>query len=544
VRDALSTRPTTLAGYLEIVRRRIWIILVLLVLAAGSAYFIGRSQSPLYKATAQILVNRASVVTAISGVQDPTLGDPTRFLATEADIARSPTLLDRVVASAHVPGMTTGSQLLAQSDVTPESNADLLDISVSWPTPGGATTLTNTYADEFTRYKTELDTQKVNAALATIRARIASLEARGKAGSQSLVTLEQYQSQLETIGTLLAGNTTVLRPAPGAGKLRPRPNRAAILGALLGAALGLGLAFLLEALDRRVRSESEIEDMLGMPLLGRLPEPARHLRDAKALVTLREPASVQAESFRKLRTTVELLNLERGATTMMVTSAVPGEGKSTTVANLAVSFARSGRQVALVDLDLRRPILHSFFPTGSDRGVLDIAAGRESLDSVMRPVILPDHVSFAGQRSNGGMPKSRGNGHDHGENNVLKFLPAGSPHGGSERVDLFEKQWVTDLLDDLAAQSDVVLIDAPPLLTVDDAMALTTKVDAIIVVLHTGIPRPLLNELARQLETSRAPALGFVLTGVDESRTYGYGYYGYGGYHGAPLDVGRSAERV
>jgi polysaccharide biosynthesis transport protein len=542
VREALPTRPVTLAGYLEIVRRRIWIIVVLAVLAAGSAYFVARSESPLYQATAQVLVNRASIVSAISGVQDPTIGDPTRFLTTESEIARSPTLVNRVAAAARVPGLTSGNLLLAQSSVTPEADADVLDIAVTWPTSAGATTLVNTYADEFTRYKTELDTQKVNAALATIHARIKSLGSHGATPSPSLATLEQYQTQLETIGTLLAGNTTVLRPAPGAAKVRPRPNRTALLGGLLGIALGFGLAFLFEALDRRVRSESEIEEVLGTPLLGRLPEPPRYLRDGKGLVTLREPTSVQAENYRKLRTNLELLNMERGVRTIMVTSAVPGEGKSTTVANLAVAFARSGRQVALVDLDLRRPLLHSFFHTGNERGISDIAAGRESLADVLRPVVLPDGVTFVGRGSTNGSARSANDRRS--EKHVLKFLPAGPVSATRERVDLLENQWLTRVLEQLGEQSDVVLVDTPPLLSIDDAMALTTKVDAIVLVLHAGIERPLLHELGRQLENSRAPVLGFVLTGVDDSRAYGYGYYGYGAQREAPSAAGRSTMGI
>src|SRR5579862_5056116 len=205
-------RPTTLNDYLAIIRRRKWIIVALPVIATVSAYAIAHTESARYRASAQILVNTSSLVSAIAQVQNPSLGDPTRYLATVASIAQAPALARRVVSAAGLPGVGPG-QFEAASNVTPDANADLLDVSVTWPNAAGAVKLVNAYADQFTRYKTELDTAKIQAALQTLRARIASLRATGATGTPSYQTLLQYQSQLETIGTLLANNTSVLKPA-------------------------------------------------------------------------------------------------------------------------------------------------------------------------------------------------------------------------------------------------------------------------------------------------------------------------------------------
>jgi len=549
VREAFAHRPTTLADYLAIMRRRKWIIVVLTIVAAVSAYAVSQGQSPLYRASATILVNRSSIVSAITNVSDPSIADPTRFLATEASVARSPELAARVASAAGVPGVT-GGDVLAASSVAPESGADLLDVSVSWGNATDAVLLTNAYAREFTRYKTELDTKRINEALRSLRLRIKSLQAAGATSSPSYSTLVQYQSQLETIGTLLANNTSVLRPADGAGKVRPRPLHTAILGGLLGGVLGFALAFLAEALDRRVRSEEELEDVLQLPLIGRVPLPPRHLRDVKGLVMLSEPAGVQAESFRKLKTSIEFLNLDRKARTIMVTSSVPREGKSTTVANLAVAFARSGRRVALVDLDLRRPSLHSFFYTGVGRGITDVVAGGESLAAALRPVSLPAAGSFDAERSrNGGAPRRSDAPDDRADGRpILHLLRSGTipPAGTDSLVDFLENERLAGVLGELADQFDLVLVDSPPLLAVGDAMALTPNLDALVLVLHAGIERPLLHELARQLQNSRAPALGFILTGVAEGDGYGYRYgYGYGSYsYDAGAKAERGAERV
>ena len=541
--EVLAHRPASLADYLAILRRRKLIIVFLPVVAAISAYAVSQTQSPLYRATATILVNRSSIVSAITNVQDPSIADPTRFLETQSSVARAPELAARVAAVAGVPGVTAGDVLNA-SRVAPESGADLLDVSVSWGNPRDAALLTNAYATQFTRYKTELDTKKINDALRSLRLRIKTLQANGSTSSPSYSTLVQYQSQLETIGTLLANNTSVLRPAGVAVQVRPRPLHTAILGGLLGGVLGLALAFVAEGLDRRVRAEDELEDVLQIPLIGRVARPPRQIRDVNGLVMLAEPASVQAESFRKLKTSIEFLNLELKARTIMVTSAVPREGKSTTVANLAVAFARSGRRVALVDLDLRRPVLHSFFYTGVGGGITDVVAGGETLAGALRPVTVPATGSFGTERSkNGGRPRRPTAANDRANGSALHLLPSGTiPTAGPESlVDFLENERLATVLAELADQFDLVLIDTPPLLAVGDAMALTANVDALVLVLHAGIERPLLHELARQLQNSRAPALGFVLTGVAEGDGAAYGYgYGYGSY---AFDAGAKAER-
>jgi polysaccharide biosynthesis transport protein len=544
---AFANRPTTLADYVAILRRRKWIIIALPVVAAVSAYAIARTQTPVYQATAQVLVNRTSIVSAITNVSDPTIGDPTRFLTTQASVARAPELAQQVVQAAGVRGVSAGD-LLANSHVAAESDADILDVSVSWADADVAARLANAYAQGFTQYKTELDTKKINDALRTLQARIKRLKESGATSSSSYTTLLQYQSQLETIGTLLANNTSVLRPASGASKTRPRPMRTALLGGILGGVLGVALAFLAEALDRRVRSEEELEEALHLPLIGRIPPPPQRLRDTNELVMLAAPESIEAESIRKLKTSVEFLNLERAARTIMVTSAMPREGKSTTIANLAVAFARSGRSVALVDLDLRRPFLHRFFHTGVGLGVTDVVREAETVAGALRSLALTGRrPEVIAPSSNG--KRARGFSDDPDDVATLKLLSAGTvpPSGPESLVDFLENERLSSVLNELADQFDLVLVDTPPLLAVGDAMALTSKVDAVIVVLHAGVQRPVVHELARQLHSSQAPTLGFILTGVSPGGDgyvggYSYGYEAYA--YEPPKKPDRRAGRV
>ena len=524
--ESLANRPTTLAEYLAILGRRRWIIILPLLLAPAMAVLLSSRQQPLYAASAEIYLKRADIAAAVAGVTDPTLQvDPVRALQTQASVARDPKLAERVVARAGVRGMTPGG-LLGSSSVTPRADADLLDVSVRSTSPRDAVLLTNMYADEFTRYRTELDTARINDALESVRTRIRSLAERGvSVDSQAYAGLLVKQTDLETVGKLLANSTQVLQPAAGAAKTGPQTRRNGILGLLLGGILGIGLAFVAEALDRRVRSEGEVEEALGIPLLGRIPKPPRMLRKADELVMLAQPRSIAAEPVRKLRTNIEFSNLERHARTILVTSSVQREGKSTTIANLGVALARADRRVALVDLDLRRPYLNRFFRVPPAPGITDVVLGRVDLDDALRPVPIPEaYAGSPGSNTRVAVPVASGSGNGRRRiEGILNVLPAGTmPPDAGEFVGT---ERLGQIIDSLAERFDFVLIDAPPLLAVGDAMTLSAKVDAILVLVRLKIAhRGMLHEVGRLLEACPADKLGYVLASAELSEGYGYGY--------------------
>jgi polysaccharide biosynthesis transport protein len=514
VTETSTYRPTTLLDYLAILRRRKWIIAVPVV-AALAAYLYSSSQPSVYQAQAQVLVQRP----------DEAASDPTRYLTTQARVARSPELAARIAAAKGVPRSTAG-EILANSNVSPDPEADLLNISVSFGNPRDAVVLANAYAREFTEYKIEQDTAPIDRDLRAVKAQAAELRKRGETESIAYQTLMQRQSDLELEKLAAKRNTRFLQPATGAAKVEPRPRRALILGGLLGAVLALGLAFLAEALDRRVRTEDEIQELLGLPLLGRISRPPSSLRETNGLVMLTEPRGVRAEEFRKLWRTIEFVNIERGAAsrTIMFTSAAQREGKSTTVANLAIALARSGRRVALVDLDLRRPFLHTFFGVDAEPGFTDVVVGRETLDRAVRHLSLPTAgglESLGGRNGQPSAPSSAPSGPPADEA-ILRFLPCGTipPTAG----EFLASERVSALLFELREQFDVLLVDAAPLTVVGDAMTVSGAIEAIIAVTSLRIERPLLDELARELQNCRAATLGFVLTGVALSDPYAYGY--------------------
>jgi capsular exopolysaccharide synthesis family protein len=392
--------------------------------------------------------------------------------------------------------------LLAACGVAAHADSNILDFSCTDGRPSRAERLATAYGRAFTIYRRELDTAALQKARRNYGRRIEQLERAGGTGTALYANLVDREQQLATQEALQTSNASLTRAAIDAVRIRPRPVRNGILGLVLGAALGIALAFLLEALDTRVRTTREVERRLGLPLLARIGSPPRWAQRTRRLVMLAEPNGFEAETFRVLRTNLDFFNLEHGARTIMLTSALEQEGKSTTVANLAVALSRAGHRVVLVDLDLRRPTLDRFFQFEGRPGLTDIALGHARLAAAAAP---------AGEGS-------------------LEVLTSGPlPRDTGEFVG---SKALSDILDELRERADIVLIDSPPLLAVGDAMTLSAKVDAVIVLTRLGVlRRKTLDELRRVLGNCRAAKLGFIVTGaeLEPDRKYGYGYgYGYG----------------
>jgi tyrosine-protein kinase len=509
---------SSLRDYLRLIRRGKWLVLQAVVLVPAAAVLLSLQQQHLYEASSEVLLARQNVAAALTDTPDVTLSqDAARLVETQANLARVPAVAVRALMEAKVFDRTA-QELLDSSTVSAKANADLLEFTVTDPSPAVAARLASAYAKEFTVYRRQLDTAALRRARGGLSRRLRALEESGDRTSALYASLAEKEQQLRTVEALQTSNAFVVREARDAKQVQPRPVRNGILGLALGLVLGIGLAFLRDALDTRVRSAEEISEHLALPLLARIPEPPRQLRNKNHLVMLAAPSGVHAEAFRMLRTNLEFANLERRARTIMVTSAVEREGKSTTAANLAVAFARAGKRAVLVDLDLRRPFLARLFGLVPDRfGITDVALGHVDLADAIWSVGL----------TNGRAIRAHTNGHGPVEG-VLHFVPAGStPPDAGEFVGT---KVLAEILDRLAERADVVIIDAPPLLHVGDAMTLSARVDALFVVTRLNVVRrPMLAEMRRVLHASPAAQLGFVLTGAGPEDGYGYG--GYSGYY-------------
>ncbi len=526
--EGVGRDGATLHDYLRVLRRRKWIILTAIIVVPAVAVAMSMRQQALYQSTAEVLLTNKDISAGLTGVSGSSVFQTSERIAqTQADLATTPTVARRALASAGIDDMSP-YQLLGAVSVQPRADADLLDFTVTSPIPARAVKLATAFAREFTIYKNQLDTAAVRNSLTEVSSQLRNLESLGQKETALYTNLVDQEQQLRTIQALQASNAFVVQPARGAGQVQPRPFRSGLLGLLVGIVLGLGLAFLREALDTRVRTAEEVSEALDMTLLARLPTPPKRLASKDSLVMLEAPRSKESEAFRMLRTNLEFTNLEHGARVIMVTSALESEGKSTTASNLALALARSGRHVALADLDLRRPYLDRFFDLNGRPGLTQVALGHVGLEEALVTIAITDPSDNA-SRVQEALGANGTNGHAR-VSGVLEVLPSGPiPPDAGEFVGT---NAVTAIIQSLRDRADFVIVDAPPLLNVGDAMALSPKVDGIILVTRLKVlRRGTLKELHRLLANVRAKPLGFVVTGAEVEKGYGYGYgYGYGDY--------------
>ncbi len=284
---------------------------------------------------------------------------------------------------------------------------------------------------------------------------------------------------------------------------------------VLGLTSGVGLAFLLEGLDNTVRTTEQAQMISGLPPLGMIPMGSRSAREsgsskrlviatskeAVELVTQVRPQSQMAESYRALRTSLLLSNLGAPPKVIMITSALPQEGKTTTSINCAVVLAQKGIRVLLIDADLRRPSIHKTLGMGPRSGLSNVLTGSATLQqAITRSPVLPN----------------------------LSILPAGTPPPNP--AELLASTNMRDILEELRGQYDHIVIDTPPTLSVTDAVVLSPRADAIVLVIRSGQTTKHALRRSRDILTQvNAKVSGVLLNAVDLSSPDYYYYYEYRG---------------
>jgi polysaccharide biosynthesis transport protein len=545
VENPVRHEPASLNTYLAILRRRAWIIVICAVTVPAVVYFVSRRETPQYAASADVFVNEQNLASALTGINTGGLSfGQAQSVDTDASLAAVPAVAARAlyVAKLHDRSPET---LLGQTTITPNLNTNIVDFMVTDSSPANAQLLATSYARAFARYRNELDSQPVVRARQELEKTMATLVAEGRKGSALYESLAEKDQELQTLQTLQTGGAVVIRTATPGAQVSPHTKRNTAIGLVLGLILGIGLAFAAEALDTRVRSTGELsEELGGLPLLARLPSPAKKLQKRDELVMVAQPKHNAAEAFRLLRANLEFVRLTGNdpVRTILITSAVEREGKSTTAANLAIAEARSGRHVALVDLDLRRPYIDRFFRLIGAPGIADVVLGTVDLEHALQPIDL-GLGSYANSAPSGSGNGSGAAAAPHGLLDVLVSGPTPPDPGefvASERV--------KSILVRLHESYDTVIIDSPPVLRVGDALALSADADGVILVARMkGLRRPMLREMRRLLSAAPIRKLGFVVTGTvpGQRDAYGDAYsYGYGYKTSAPSGDAAAGQRA
>jgi tyrosine-protein kinase len=503
-------QPRALGDYLRILRRRKWYVIVTAILVAALALAFSLREQKAYAAHAQVLLSPQTLANLIANTQNPPV-DPVRNAADQAQLARSQTVAAIAIAKAGLKGRTA-TGLLRESSVTPDATADVLDFSVQDRNPVVAAQLVNAYTKAFVAVRLRKQAGNLFPVHHRLALQLAALRKAGLKDTARYKRLAQTEQQVELMQFAQSRDTILNRPTAGV-QVKPRPTRDGLLGLGFGILIGLGFAFAAEALDRRVRTVEEVEEELRVPLLANLPAPPRRSRGGIAMFD--DPGSPYAEALRRLATNIVLSNPDRLARTVMFTSALQQEGKSTTLANLGVALAAVGNRVVLVDLDLRRPSLASLFGVHRLSGVTDVTVGRRPLDESLFPVQLTDFEKPVTSLDSA-EPQLHGS---------LHLLPTGPlPLGPGEFV--ASDALAERVLIPLREQFDYVLVDSPPAGIVGDAMRLAARMDGVVVVTRLGVVnRTALNDLRRQLAAIPTTPLGVVVTGGRSPSAAGYARY-------------------
>jgi capsular exopolysaccharide synthesis family protein len=443
------------SDYLRIFWKRRIVFAVLVVICAGLSVAVIATSPRRYTASAEMFVATQSGTSANDLDQASAFTQDT--IQSYAAIVATPAVLNTVAARLHVPG---GEPKLAHDvSATAASGTVLVTISVTADSAARAASLANA----------------VGASFAVVAP---SLELPSQTGTSAI-------------------RITRVSPArPPATPSSPDKRIDLAFGVLAGVLLGMLAALLRESLDTRLRTAKELADATGVPVLGTISFDAAARGHGFTMIS--HQSSVQGEAYRQLRTTLKFLDINRPVKSILVTSAVTGEGKTTTAANLAISLSETGATVVFVDADFRRPSDMSHFglspPTNG--GVTTVLIGQASAETMVRP--------WRGEQ--------------------LFVLPAGpSPPNPSE---LLGSDAMRVLLARLNSHFDFVVIDTPPLLPVTDAAVLTPYVDGVILVAGWGVVRrDEVQRAAHQLHDIQARLLGTVLNRVPVRQARADGYY-------------------
>jgi polysaccharide biosynthesis transport protein len=509
-----TDRQSALRGYVQVVIRRKWLVLGVFGVFVAAAMIVSFTLTPKYRSTVQLRYQRdPDVSMAMNASSTSSTFDAERQLETASRLVVTDEMNQLV---AEKLGLQSPSEIDAAVSAQPVQDTTLLAISAVSTDPEQAAKVAQAYADVLieTRRKASLDTY--DEAERVISEKLATYHGAVAKSDPAYAGLQYRLQDVLTLKALARGD---FKPAAAAGvpgrPFQPNHRQDLIVAIILGGVLAIASAFIAEQFDVRVRSQEDIADRLGLPVVGRIPVPSRETVRNGKLSSLTDPAGLTAEAFRMLRGNLEFVDVDHEADSIMVTSCSASEGKSTTACNLAVTLARAGKKVVVVDADLRRPRVHRYFGLENAVGLTSAVAQKVELSDALVRVEV-EGVDTDG--ASGGIDET---GIAPGE---LLVLPSGPlpPNPG----DIVLSRRFDRLISDLVETADMVLVDVPPFMVVGDAAALARTVGGVLMVARLGVvTRPMLREATAFLEQLPCRKLGVVVTQVGaESGYYRYEY--------------------
>lgn len=483
-----GTEVLDLKQVLSVLRRRLPVIVLCAVVVAGAAYGFSKREAKKYTTTASVVFNNNNqLAQEISGVTTPNSSSNSLLAqqATELELLKTG---DMAAKTARRLGHgLTEAQVAENLSASGRGESGIVDVTVTSTSPVLAAKIANTYVGLFAEEQVRSNRQNYKELLDLVRKQLASLTPKQRTGADGL-NLQNREQTLSILSELKRGSVEIAQEAGvPSSPSSPKTSRNAAIGGVLGLFIGFALAFILEGLDRRIKTPEDLEAIYRHPLLGAVPRSRALARKQAAL----PPA--ESEAFGLIRGHLRFFNVDRDLHTVAIVSPTAGDGKSTIARRLAESAARSGSRVLLLELDLRHPTLAEQLGVDAGPGIVDVLIGAARVDQATRSIALG--ATSADPRAPG---------------RTLDVLVAGAvPPNPSE---LIESRAMEAVLEHVRSTYDLVVVDTPPLIDTSDALPLLTSVDGVVVVGRVQHSRRAAAERLSQIlsANSEVPLLGVI----------------------------------
>ena len=478
-----------LRAYLRVLWRWKLLILAFVVVIPVATYVYVSSKPKIYQSSVLLQVQALAVDTSLFGTELPapqsqTLLSAARLVATTA--------VAREAAKKLGEPNTNPRTLLASITATADVQADFITILARGPTPRRAADVANAFAAAVVTNRTNQAVDRLNSTIGRVEEQLNKITGDTTTARDGRKQLSEQLQRLRALRAAQGNNARVVEPAvPVAEPIAPRVRRTVILAAIVALLLAFGAVVLAQGSDRKIRDPSELEELTGRPLLSAVPRSA--FAD--------EPDGAAEEAFQTLRASLMYFNVDREIKSVLVTSPAQGDGKTTVATNLARAMARAGKDVILVDADLRRPQVAWRFHVPGASGLGGVLVGEATLAQAF---VEPEADTLAGR---------------------LRVLPAGPPPPNPS--ELLASQRMTRLIEKLSEACDFLIIDSTPLLTVSDSLPLVESVSGTVLIARVNeTSKDAVKRLQSVIANAGGTLLGSVVTGT--AATALYGGYGYG----------------
>ncbi|MDQ3631644.1 MAG: hypothetical protein M3417_10340 [Actinomycetota bacterium] len=483
--------------YLRAIRQRWRFVVLMAAITAGVALAVSLSGQKQYDASVELLLRGQEPIDAL--LQPGGSGgssDPERDLNTEVQLIK-------VAGTANEARRKLGidrsaGELLDQVETETSSTSNIVTLTVRDTDPRLAAGIADAFAEAYVEVRVKSARERYSRAAQLAQQQLLQLSPKDRRTSQGL-ELQARQRELRIAGALQTGGAEIVRRASiPTSASRPRPKLSGAVGLLLGLLLGVGLALARDLVDRRFKNESSVETFLELPILAAIPRPARRGRG------LEDPG--QREAYGLLAANLRLSRMKRGSRVLMVTSSDPSEGKTSVTFGVARACARLGLRVIAIEADLRHPSFARFTDVSSSAGLAGVLDGSSMVASALIRLDVDTLQSTTNGAAGGG---------------EVSVLPAGALPDNTQQV--LSDPGIGSTIEVARSMADVVLIDTAPVGTVNDAVALTSLVDGVLLVVRLNQTTKEAGRRAlRVMNNVDAPLDGVVLTdaGAAESSIY------------------------